>query len=36
MIALVSMPDRRVARDEEKVIDLDDVAARKVVGSGVR
>ena len=36
MIALVSMPDRRVMRDEEKVIDLDDVAARKVVASGMR
>ena len=36
MIALVSMPDRRVMSDEEKVIDLDDVAARSVVGSGTR
>jgi hypothetical protein len=30
------MPDRRVMRDEEKVIDLDDVAARKVVATGAR
>jgi MFS family permease len=35
-IALLAMPDRRVMRDEEKVIDLDDVAARKVVASGAR
>jgi len=36
MIALVAMPDHRVMRDEEKVIDLDDRAARTVVPSGAR
>jgi len=35
-IALLAMPDRRVMSDEEKVIDLDDVAARKVVSSAAR
>jgi metabolite-proton symporter len=33
MIALVSMPQRREMPEEEKVIDLDDVAARRVVVS---
>ena len=32
MIALISMPDRREMPEDEKVIDLDDVAARGVVG----
>ncbi|MDQ1601459.1 MAG: hypothetical protein QOD68_2933 [Actinomycetota bacterium] len=36
MIALVSMPHRREMPEEEKVIDLDDVAARRVVVSSNR
>jgi hypothetical protein len=36
MIALVSMPHRREMPEEEKVIDLDDVAARRVVVSAGR
>jgi metabolite-proton symporter len=36
MIALVSMPQRREMPEEEKVIDLDDVAARRVVVSAHR
>jgi MFS family permease len=35
-VALITMPDRRVMSDEDKVIDLDDVAARRVVTSGAR
>ncbi len=36
MVALLAMPDHRVMSDEEKVIDLDDVAARRVVGTAAR
>jgi len=36
MIALISMPARREMPEDEKVIDLDDVAARRLVGSGHR
>ncbi len=36
MVALLAMPDHRVMSDEEKVIDLDDVAASRVVGSAAR
>jgi metabolite-proton symporter len=36
MIALISMPARREMPEDEKVLDLDDVAARRLVGSGHR
>jgi len=36
MIALISMPARREMPEDEKVIDLDDVAARRLVGSANR
>ena len=36
MVALLAMPDHRTMSDEEKVIDLDDVAARRVVGTAAR
>ena len=36
MIALISMPARREMPEDELVIDLDDVAARRLVGSGHR
>jgi|GraSoiStandDraft_4_1057263.scaffolds.fasta_scaffold31956_1 MFS family permease len=36
MIALISMPARREMPEDQKVIDLDDVAARRLVGSGHR
>ena len=36
MIALISMPARREMPEDQKVIDLDDVAARRLVGSAER
>jgi hypothetical protein len=36
MIALLAMPARREMPEEERVIDLNDVAARSAAGTAVR